>query len=289
MLMDAPPPRGCEAVRAIAHHLGQWGFRAARILPPRKRVPADRGFRRRDVTPARSLRGRLFRSTPSRSTRWSRCIALRGRACESRPTRRRHARGEGATLRRLVPAVPSRGRRWPPTSRADYVARWRLVLPFAPGARGADDVLVLRDYHVDNLMLTAGARWRCPRAACWISRTRLIGPTAYDLGLLCLLQDARRARARQSRRLCRGLVKSCPCAASANLTGRLSLVVRTVSAVVMMLSIVATASTGYFAGSGFRREHHGVGSRPRRRWRRPKLRRASGAGFRSSIAASASR
>jgi aminoglycoside/choline kinase family phosphotransferase len=74
----------------------------------------------------------------------------------------------------------------PPAACADYLARWRDVLPRAilPGA-----TLVLRDYHVDNLMLLPG---RPGVAACGLLdfQDAVFGPASYDL--VSLLEDARR-------------------------------------------------------------------------------------------------
>jgi hypothetical protein len=74
----------------------------------------------------------------------------------------------------------------PDDLRPDYHRAWRLALPLA---RTGQDVLVLRDYHADNLM------WLPTRAG--IARVGLldfqdarVGPRAYDL--VSLLEDARR-------------------------------------------------------------------------------------------------
>jgi len=70
--------------------------------------------------------------------------------------------------------------------RESYLAAWRAVLPLA---RGVPEVLVLRDYHVDNLMLLEG---RDGVAACGLLdfQDAVIGPSAYDV--VSLLEDARR-------------------------------------------------------------------------------------------------
>ena len=74
----------------------------------------------------------------------------------------------------------------PPAAREDYLARWRDILPQAtlPGA-----TLVLRDYHVDNLMLLPG---RPGVAGCGLLdfQDAVLGPASYDL--VSLLEDARR-------------------------------------------------------------------------------------------------
>ena len=70
--------------------------------------------------------------------------------------------------------------------RADFLALWRAVLP---AARRVPRSLVLRDYHVDNLMRLDG---RQGLAACGLLdfQDAVVGPVAYDL--VSLLEDARR-------------------------------------------------------------------------------------------------
>ena len=79
-----------------------------------------------------------------------------------------------------------RGAPTPPDLRESYVAAWRAVLP---RARSVPDSLVLRDYHVDNLMLLPD---RAGVAACGLLdfQDAVIGPVTYDL--VSLLEDARR-------------------------------------------------------------------------------------------------
>lgn len=83
-----------------------------------------------------------------------------------------------------LPAVS--GRDSDPASRAAYLAAWRAVLP---RARALPPTLVLRDYHVDNLMILDE---RAGLAACGLLdfQDAVIGPPAYDL--VSLLEDARR-------------------------------------------------------------------------------------------------
>lgn len=71
-------------------------------------------------------------------------------------------------------------------ARAAWDAAWRQVLPVA---RGVPDVLVLRDYHVDNLLLLAE---RDGVQACGLLdfQDAVAGPLTYDL--MSLLEDARR-------------------------------------------------------------------------------------------------
>jgi aminoglycoside/choline kinase family phosphotransferase len=69
--------------------------------------------------------------------------------------------------------------------RASYLDSWRQVLPLAV----APPTLVLRDYHVDNLLLLPQRRGV---AACGLLdfQDAVVGPASYDL--VSLLEDARR-------------------------------------------------------------------------------------------------
>ena len=83
-----------------------------------------------------------------------------------------------------LPAVT--GKAVPDTVRRDYAALWDELFP---PARAVPSTLVLRDYHVDNLM------WLPQRpdlAACGLLdfQDAVIGPVAYDL--VSLFEDARR-------------------------------------------------------------------------------------------------
>ncbi|MGF1608070.1 MAG: aminoglycoside phosphotransferase family protein [Kiloniellales bacterium] len=70
--------------------------------------------------------------------------------------------------------------------RESYVAAWRSVFSIA---HAVPDTLVLRDYHVDNLMVVDG---REGVAACGLLdfQDAVVGPVSYDL--VSLLEDARR-------------------------------------------------------------------------------------------------
>jgi hypothetical protein len=83
-----------------------------------------------------------------------------------------------------LPAV--RGAPTPPALREDYIDRWRETFSTA---RAVMETFVLRDYHVDNLMLLPG---RDGIAACGLLdfQDAVIGPATYDL--VSLLEDARR-------------------------------------------------------------------------------------------------
>ena len=73
-----------------------------------------------------------------------------------------------------------------PGLREEYLALWRAVLPLAVVS---PPTLVLRDYHVDNLMLLAG---RPGVQGCGLLdfQDAVAGPPSYDL--VSLLEDARR-------------------------------------------------------------------------------------------------
>lgn len=79
------------------------------------------------------------------------------------------------------------GAELPGELRDEYRDLWRAVLPLA--ALEAPPTLVLRDYHVDNLMLLAG---REGVRGCGLLdfQDALAGPASYDL--VSLLEDARR-------------------------------------------------------------------------------------------------
>jgi aminoglycoside/choline kinase family phosphotransferase len=82
--------------------------------------------------------------------------------------------------------VPAIGRDLDSEARQTYVEAWRQALPLAGGV---PDCLVLRDFHVDNLMRIEGRRGV---AQCGLLdfQDAVVGPVTYDL--LSLLEDARR-------------------------------------------------------------------------------------------------
>jgi len=83
-----------------------------------------------------------------------------------------------------LPAVS--GRKTPADIREDYLEAWRGLFPLA---RAVPETLVLRDYHVDNLMRIQG---RSGIAACGLLdfQDAVVGPVSYDL--VSLLEDSRR-------------------------------------------------------------------------------------------------
>jgi aminoglycoside/choline kinase family phosphotransferase len=84
----------------------------------------------------------------------------------------------------FLPAIT--GKATPPELRAAYLDLWRDLLPLA---RAVPASLVLRDYHVDNLMRISD---RDGLAACGLLdfQDAVLGPVTYDL--VSLLEDSRR-------------------------------------------------------------------------------------------------
>ena len=78
------------------------------------------------------------------------------------------------------------GSETPAVLREAYIGAWKAVFPLA---RHIPQTLVLRDYHVDNLMVLDG---RPGVAACGLLdfQDAVVGPRSYDL--VSLLEDARR-------------------------------------------------------------------------------------------------
>ena len=83
-----------------------------------------------------------------------------------------------------LPAI--RGDETSASSRNEYLQRWRELLPLA---RNVPTSLVLRDYHVDNLMLLKD---RQGLRTCGLLdfQDAVVGPITYDI--VSLLEDARR-------------------------------------------------------------------------------------------------
>jgi N-acetylmuramate 1-kinase len=188
VLMDAPPPH--EDVRpyiAVAAMLRRYGFSAPGIFAEDRArgllLIEDFG----DDTYTRLL-ARGADETRLYTLAIDTLIALQ-RAVDAppdlppydEPTLLREA---ALLVEWYAPAVL--GAALPPAVHDEYLTLWRDVLPLAelPGA-----TLVLRDYHVDNLMLLpdrAGVR------GCGLLdfQDALYGPPSYDL--VSLLEDARR-------------------------------------------------------------------------------------------------
>jgi aminoglycoside/choline kinase family phosphotransferase len=82
--------------------------------------------------------------------------------------------------------LPAIGAAPTPESRVAYLSAWRTALA---AARAVPETLVLRDYHVDNLMLLP-ERAGVARCGLLDFQDALRGPTAYDF--VSLVEDARR-------------------------------------------------------------------------------------------------
>ena len=190
VLMDAPPPK--EDVRpfmAIARLLTGMGFSAPQILAEDVEAGlllledfGDRTYTR--------LLGSGGKEAPLYALAVDLLIALHQRfalpCAVSVPTYddERLLNEAALLVDWYLPAMT--GLPIAPDLRAEYLALWRGLFPVA---RGLPDSLVLRDYHVDNLMLLEE---RQGIAACGLLdfQDAVIGPRSYDL--VSLLEDARR-------------------------------------------------------------------------------------------------
>ncbi len=193
MLMDAPPD--VEDVRpfvTIAEHLLGLGFSAPRILAR----DLDHGFLILedfgDDTYTRRLDGGGDEDALY-ATAVDVLIALHKLPTAIAPGLAPYDDGRLLDEARLlvdwyVPAIRAEdgGRDLADDAREDYDRLWRQVLP---QARLVPDSLVLRDYHVDNLMALPGLGGI---SACGLLdfQDAVAGPVSYDL--ISLLEDARR-------------------------------------------------------------------------------------------------
>jgi aminoglycoside/choline kinase family phosphotransferase len=190
MLMDAPPPQ--ENVRpylAVARHLRALDFSAPGILAAEEEsgllLIEDFG----DGTFTRLLaKGENERALYEMAI--DVLIALHRRFDAAHapwlpPYDDTRLLNEAALLVDwYLPAIT--GRQTSPALREEYLDLWRALFPVA---RAVPDSLVLRDYHVDNLMRIEG---RNGLAACGLLdfQDAVLGPVTYDL--VSLLEDSRR-------------------------------------------------------------------------------------------------
>lgn len=188
MLMDAPPPR--EDVRPfvkVAEHLRALGYSAPAILA--RDVEAglllleDFG----DDTFTRLLAGganeeELYRLAVDLLIDLHR--QPQAAAVDAPPYDEERLLGEAALLTDWY--LPAIDRPVSPAVREEYLSTWRQAFGVF---RDQPATLVLRDYHVDNLMRLPG---RSGLAACGLLdfQDAVLGPAAYDL--VSLLEDARR-------------------------------------------------------------------------------------------------
>jgi hypothetical protein len=190
VLMDAPPPH--ENVRAyhrVDRMLTGLGFSAPRAFAVDEEAGlmlledlGDRTFTR--ALAAGDDEATLYRLAVDLLIELHRRFAEPGDAVLP-PYDEQRLLGEAMLLPDwYLPAVTGAA---PSTEIRDrYIAAWRAVLPLA---RGVPDTLVLRDYHVDNLMVIQG---RAGIESCGLLdfQDAVIGPVSYDL--VSLLEDARR-------------------------------------------------------------------------------------------------
>jgi N-acetylmuramate 1-kinase len=195
VLMDAPPPmEDIGPYIAVAEMLRDLGLSAPEIYAEDRQhgflLIEDFG----DDVYTRMLargadQGALYALAIDTLAALHRAIAERGRPALP-PYDEARLLDEAALLADWY--APSMiGKALPDKARDKYLARWRQILPLAalpPGAQHRP-TLVLRDYHVDNLMLLPG---RSGVRACGLLdfQDAVCGPASYDL--VSLIEDARR-------------------------------------------------------------------------------------------------
>ncbi len=188
MLMDAPPPQ--EDVRpflTVARHLQALGYSAPAVLAedPVTGLLLLEDFGDDTFT-------RLLASGADEHSLYTLAVDLlvdlhrhpRATAVDLPPYDEARLLTEAALLTDWY--LPAIGMAVSPDEREEYLGLWRAAFGvFA----GLTPTLVLRDYHVDNLMRLAG---RAGVAACGLLdfQDAVLGPAAYDL--VSLLEDARR-------------------------------------------------------------------------------------------------
>jgi aminoglycoside/choline kinase family phosphotransferase len=191
VLMDAPPPHeDVAAFHRVQRLLRDLGFSAPRAYRVDEAAGlmlledlGDRTFTR--ALAAGAPEAELYRLAVDLLIRLHRTFAPRpGGGAELPPYDDGRLLDEAALLTDWY--LPALGRAPSPAQREDYLAAWRAVLPVA---RRVPDTLVLRDYHVDNLMVLDG---RDGVAACGLLdfQDAVLGPLSYDL--VSLLEDVRR-------------------------------------------------------------------------------------------------
>jgi aminoglycoside/choline kinase family phosphotransferase len=190
ILMDAPPPmEDVGPYIAVAELLRDLGLSAPEIYAEDR----ERGFLLIEDFGDESYTRLLARGADERAlyalavdtlASLHRAVAERGRP--ALPSYDEARLLDEAALLADWYAPGMLGRELPEAARDEYLGCWRRILPLA--ALPAP-TLVLRDYHVDNLMLLperAGVR------ACGLLdfQDAVCGPASYDL--VSLLEDARR-------------------------------------------------------------------------------------------------
>ncbi|WP_422369040.1 aminoglycoside phosphotransferase family protein [Pelagibius sp.] len=189
VLMNAPPPQeNVQAFRTIADHLLEIELSAPRPLA----MDPDAGFLLLedfgDRTFTRALKegadeAELYRLAVDT------LIALHQRWWPDVPglpvyDEQRLLDEAALLVDWYLPAVT--GRETTAAERADYLDLWRDLVPIM---LSVPQSLVLRDYHVDNLMVLEG-REGVARCGLLDFQDAVLGPVSYDL--VSLLEDARR-------------------------------------------------------------------------------------------------
>lgn len=189
VLMDAPPPQ--ENAR-IFHHIAQCLLNIGLSAPRPLAMDGEAGFLLLedlgDRTFTRALKEgadevELYRLATDT------LIALHQRWGAEKaglpPYDEARLLAEAALLVDwYLPAIT--GRETPAVLRESYLDAWRAVVPVM---LAVPHKLVLRDYHVDNLMVVTG-REGIARCGLLDFQDAVIGPISYDL--VSLLEDARR-------------------------------------------------------------------------------------------------
>ncbi len=190
VVMDAPPPQEDVApFVAVSDLLRDLGFSAPEI----RAADRERGFLLLedfgDDTYTRLLargaeEGKLYALAVDTLAALQHAVAQRGTP-DLPPYDEARLLAEAALLADWY-APAALGAPLPATARAEYLALWRRVLPQATLPAST---LVLRDYHVDNLMLLPD---RPGVKGCGLLdfQDAVRGPPSYDL--VSLLEDARR-------------------------------------------------------------------------------------------------
>lgn len=190
VLMDAPPPEDVGAFHRVQGLLCDLGFSAPRAVGVDQAAGlmlledlGDRTFTRALAEGADE--GALYRLAVDLLIALHERFAPELSAGSGLPSYDDTRLLEEAAL--LVDwYLPALGRAPTTALRTAYQDAWRAVLP---EARKVPDTLVLRDFHVDNLMVVEGRRGI---AACGLLdfQDAVLGPVTYDL--VSLLEDVRR-------------------------------------------------------------------------------------------------
>jgi N-acetylmuramate 1-kinase len=199
VLMDAPPPHEDVAPYVtVAAMLRSFGLSAPEVFAEDRiggfLLIEDFG----DDTYTRLLeRGAdepaLYTLAVDTLIELQRTVAAQGAPTQVPPYDAARLLAEAALLVEWY-APAALGARLPAAQHDEYLAAWRAVLP---QAALPVDTLVLRDFHVDNLMLLSD---RCGVQGCGLLdfQDAVRGPPSYDL--VSLLEDARRDVSAELRR-----------------------------------------------------------------------------------------